>query len=229
MPLLVDMLLDATYKEYYNRIILFYSLYGIMAATGNVFICGIKCKRPTREFFFWLKVGDIFIRLGGIYGITVYFILDYGVNMDIATILSLLILETLKLSYMICVCIWHYNTKDMAVRELNIKIRDTPVTFDMVMQNIPTDQIKEDCPICLDSMTENSIKLTCQHCFHQHCINEWFSIDPGHSCPICRTGMNEQQCNQNKLILNMKLTIELYCSLSKYQYMILRWTESVVL
>lgn len=226
MPLLVDMLLDATYKEYYNRLTLFYTLYGIMAATGNVFICGLKCKRPAREFFFWLKILDNAIRFGGIYGLAIYFIWDYGINIDTATILSILILETLKVGYIICICIWHYNTKFITIQELKMKVRDMPMTIDIAMENITSDQ---ECAICLDVMSANAIKLHCQHQFHQHCINEWFELDPNQTCPICRKGLNEQQCVQNKLIINMKLTIELYSSLSNYHYMILKWTESLVL
>ena len=49
-------------------------------------------------------------------------------------------------------------------------------------KNVTNEMIdkKKDCPICLDSFTENEkyIQLPCpenSHCFHNNCIKEWLS------------------------------------------------------
>ena len=42
-----------------------------------------------------------------------------------------------------------------------------------------------DCPICLEELTEETIKkLDCNHSFHINCIDIW--IETKRSCPICR-------------------------------------------
>ena len=43
------------------------------------------------------------------------------------------------------------------------------------------------CPICFDNIEQLYTKWTCNHYFHEECINTW-----NHSCPSCR--------NTNRLI-----------------------------
>lgn len=49
------------------------------------------------------------------------------------------------------------------------------------------------CTICLTNNDKNSIKLLCNHSFHNDCINEWIqtSIDSGNTiqCPLCRVSI----------------------------------------
>ena len=43
-----------------------------------------------------------------------------------------------------------------------------------------------DCPICLDLIDDNIVKLVnCNHHFHTKCINTWLKINQ--TCPLCRT------------------------------------------
>lgn len=41
------------------------------------------------------------------------------------------------------------------------------------------------CPICLDDITNNVYVTTCNHGFHEACINQW--LGQNRTCPLCRT------------------------------------------
>lgn len=43
-------------------------------------------------------------------------------------------------------------------------------------------QDSEVCTICLESIYDNEIRLSCGHAFHSHCIQQWTS----QTCPNCR-------------------------------------------
>lgn len=52
------------------------------------------------------------------------------------------------------------------------------------------DDVKdESCCICLNKLSENVIKLKCNHYFHNNCISDWFGVNM--SCPICRENYQE--------------------------------------
>jgi len=58
----------------------------------------------------------------------------------------------------------------------------------------PDDDIDNDtCTICLINNNKNSIKLLCNHSFHNDCINQWIqtSIESGNTiqCPLCRVSI----------------------------------------
>jgi hypothetical protein len=40
------------------------------------------------------------------------------------------------------------------------------------------------CAICQDSVTCATRIRTCGHCFHDSCIQQWFTMNP--RCPVCR-------------------------------------------
>ena len=42
----------------------------------------------------------------------------------------------------------------------------------------------KECPICLDELSKQVIKLNCGHFFHPNCINDWKKIN--NVCPVCR-------------------------------------------
>jgi len=49
--------------------------------------------------------------------------------------------------------------------------------------------IVNDCPICLDHITDDTKKITqCNHTFHDACLTIW--IHTNNSCPLCRTPFN---------------------------------------
>ncbi len=46
----------------------------------------------------------------------------------------------------------------------------------------------EDCPICLDSLNNNTEDLPCNHTLHKKCIKNLVisNCPSNHKCPICR-------------------------------------------
>lgn len=42
------------------------------------------------------------------------------------------------------------------------------------------------CSICLESKSQNSIKLVCGHTFHKICFSHWVKHSLNYSCPLCR-------------------------------------------
>ena len=53
-----------------------------------------------------------------------------------------------------------------------------------------------DCPICLEKNSiEKSVKLTtCSHIYHKECINHWSKKGKEPCCPMCRTPMVKDGC-----------------------------------
>ena len=49
----------------------------------------------------------------------------------------------------------------------------------------------DNCAICLTINNKKSIKLRCNHIFHNACIKEWNNVSINEntktSCPLCRT------------------------------------------
>ena len=47
-----------------------------------------------------------------------------------------------------------------------------------------------DCPICLEQLTHDTLvkKWTCDHAFHQQCVEHWNG-----DCPLCRTRVLREQ------------------------------------
>jgi len=44
--------------------------------------------------------------------------------------------------------------------------------------------IIEQCPICLEDISDNSYTLECNHKYHIECIIKWFRNK--HTCPLCK-------------------------------------------
>ena len=46
--------------------------------------------------------------------------------------------------------------------------------------------VSDECPICMESFGETTRALSCGHCFHDKCIQEWFINRSSHPCPVCK-------------------------------------------
>lgn len=54
------------------------------------------------------------------------------------------------------------------------------------------------CPICLEALILETQKITkCQHTFCMSCLDKW--LETNHTCPMCRTELNEPDVKQNNL------------------------------
>ena len=47
------------------------------------------------------------------------------------------------------------------------------------------------CAICQEAVTSATRIRHCEHCFHSHCIQEWFTMNT--RCPVCRHDIRERQ------------------------------------
>ena len=56
---------------------------------------------------------------------------------------------------------------------------------------------KNKCTICLVDIDANQKSLRCGHHFHAHCIDRWVRLKK--SCPNCRTSINENNENNNRI------------------------------
>ena len=45
------------------------------------------------------------------------------------------------------------------------------------------------CSICQDTVTSATRIRSCGHCFHDDCIQQWFTMNP--RCPMCRVDIRE--------------------------------------
>ena len=82
----------------------------------------------------------------------------------------------------ICFCLqlgsWYNKIK---------QIRKHHKTKTNLKKIIFTDNLIDQCSICLENYTdnENIIQLKCTHIFHQECIMKWFQTNQK-NCPLCR-------------------------------------------
>jgi hypothetical protein len=49
------------------------------------------------------------------------------------------------------------------------------------------------CSICQETATTGLAIRHCGHCFHPHCIQQWFTLNP--RCPVCRYDIRDFQPN----------------------------------
>ena len=68
-----------------------------------------------------------------------------------------------------------------------------------------TSQSHENCPICLEYITDDTIKITsCHHNFHNECLTQW--IRTNNSCPLRRTQFNGPVNNDESTPLTIPLS-----------------------
>ena len=54
-----------------------------------------------------------------------------------------------------------------------------------IMVSLVEEDCPEDCPICLEKITEDKASLQgCVHVFHLNCIKKW--LERNRTCPVCR-------------------------------------------
>ena len=49
-----------------------------------------------------------------------------------------------------------------------------------------------DCVICYYELTNDTIKLPCNHIFHNECMNRWKQLN-NNTCPYCRYNLNTER------------------------------------
>ena len=82
-----------------------------------------------------------------------------------------------------CINCKNCKNKILPITTYNLKYKSKIIT-----KNI--NKIDE-CSICLDNNNKHSVKIKCNHIFHNKCIEEWKTISFKNNnivrCPLCRT------------------------------------------
>ena len=55
-----------------------------------------------------------------------------------------------------------------------------------IQQRTKYEPCGEDCSICLEKIENDGYKTSCNHHFHENCLNTWKNMDK-RSCPNCRS------------------------------------------
>ena len=58
----------------------------------------------------------------------------------------------------------------------------------------PSNSSDNECCICFENMTTNTITTRCNHIFHINCLGDW--IDKNPTCPLCRRDISYLKINQ---------------------------------
>lgn len=64
-----------------------------------------------------------------------------------------------------------------------VQVTPTPAQIDAATEN-HVGVTETNCAICQEGVTCATRIRACGHCFHSHCIREWFTMNT--RCPICR-------------------------------------------
>jgi hypothetical protein len=76
----------------------------------------------------------------------------------------------------------------------NSQTTDVVVPIQIVANEQPsasTQPVEKECSICLNSISEDEHKTSCNHFFHEKCIQEWYKRSAKQSCPMCRSNDNK--------------------------------------
>jgi len=78
-----------------------------------------------------------------------------------------------------------YLFRRKLIRQIFFMLRlETEVDMEISFPSKPSDSA-ELCSICLEPLCRKDVReLTCQHQFHQKCIDRWIHNQP--TCPMCR-------------------------------------------
>ena len=76
----------------------------------------------------------------------------------------------------------------MSISTIDEEILQLPIEeiyIEKYKDNVQTKQVKENsmCLICRD---ETNTKISCNHDFHEDCINRWIRESNNNLCPYCR-------------------------------------------
>ena len=75
----------------------------------------------------------------------------------------------------------------MSISTIDEEILQLPIEayIEKYKDNVQTKQVKENnmCLICRD---ETNTKISCNHDFHEECINRWIRESNNNICPYCR-------------------------------------------
>ena len=67
--------------------------------------------------------------------------------------------------------------------EVNVNVKIKTIQIKCVKVNENENDIKGMCLICRD---DTKMKVSCNHYFHEECINEWIKRSDNELCPYCR-------------------------------------------
>lgn len=96
--------------------------------------------------------------------------------------------------------------------EIRLIVRDVPYVTNLIK---PYDgDNAEECSICIsnDEFTYKSwVRLSCDHCFHRHCIDLW--LEKHRTCPICVQDVDYENSNRYSEGVSPKLFFGCMCAI----------------
>ena len=117
----------------------------------------------------------------------------YNQIVSIASLLVSIALFCLAVSFCCMVCSKKKRNIIPIVVEITHYMYDNIRNFDLLYNN-PCESSDLLCTICLENNSLEIVSLDCNHNFHKHCINNWFTKsileDKQLECPICRKVFN---------------------------------------
>jgi len=90
----------------------------------------------------------------------------------------------------------------MNIESCSMNIESCSMNIESCSMNI------ESCSICHENLNDNICKTTCNHSFHEKCINEWKLNN--NSCPLCRKIIDDKKINNNVYVYSLGMNFNNY-------------------
>ena len=82
--------------------------------------------------------------------------------------------------------------------EEKINYEFSDIEFAKMVSLVNKEQVNT-CPICLELLDNDTIKLDCSHIYHSNCIKKW--LIHNESCPTCRKYIDKKKYLKNNILV----------------------------
>ena len=130
----------------------------------------------------------------------------------------------------------HVNKLELVIESLKLQLSTSHDLINQLMEfkdvqkiqssskdnQVPSlvmNESQDNCPICLDIISDRKVTTVCSHLFHDECLYHW--LENSKTCPVCRTKIihSDNICNaitqKEKRCRNKKTRGSVNCALHK--------------